>query len=150
MAGMTPDVGTELVNPTAGSKTVFLATAASTDGEYVEIEIAYPPDSPPPPMHLHPGQTEHFTMLAGSMQGVSGGEPFTLLVGDELTVEPGTCHQMGAGTEGAVMRWRTTPALRTGEMFCALWEAARDNGWQPTPLQLFEVISRYGDEFCLC
>ena len=61
---MTPDVGTELVNPKAGTKTVFTATASSTGGEYVEIEATYPPNSQPPPKHLHPSQTEHFTVCS--------------------------------------------------------------------------------------
>jgi hypothetical protein len=48
------------------------------------------------------------------------------------------------------MRWRTTPALRTGELFCALWEVARDNDWAPDGMQLFGVISSYEEEFRLC
>ncbi|HVY09093.1 MAG TPA: cupin domain-containing protein [Mycobacteriales bacterium] len=147
---MTPDVGTELVNPKAGTKTVFTATASSTGGEYVEIEATYPPNSQPPPKHLHPSQTEHFTVCSGSMHGSRGEQEFTLQVGDELVVPAGTPHQMWAADEGAVMVWRTTPALRTGEMFCALWEVARDNDWEPDLMQLFGVISEYGEEFCLC
>jgi len=147
---MTPEVGTELINPKAGTKTVFIATAESTGGDHVEIEATYPPDSAKPPLHLHPSQTEHFTVLAGALHGIRGAETFTITVGDELVVEPGTPHQMRAGSEGAVMRWRTSPGLRTGEMFCDLWEVARDNDWAPGPLQLFEVVNRYGDEFCLC
>lgn len=27
---------------------------------------------------------------------------------------------------------------------------ARDNEWTPNPMQLFEAVSRFGDEFCLC
>src|SRR5947209_7386042 len=75
--GMTPDVGTELVNPAVGTKTVFTATAASTDGAYVEIEATYPPNSPKPPLHKHPTQTEQFTVLAGSLHVLRGDEPFT-------------------------------------------------------------------------
>jgi hypothetical protein len=48
------------------------------------------------------------------------------------------------------MRWRTSPALRTGEMFCALWQAARDSDWKPEPLRLLEVLATHTDEFCLC
>ena len=147
---MTPEVGTELVNPKAGTRTVFLATAESTAGEYVEIEVTYPPHNALPPLHMHPAQTEHFRVLQGGISGVCGGEEFALVAEDELAVPEGVAHRMGAGEAGVVMRWRTSPALRTGEMFCALWEAARDNGWSPDAGQLFEVILRYGDEFCLC
>ncbi|MBV9487252.1 MAG: cupin domain-containing protein [Frankiaceae bacterium] len=145
-----PEVGLELVNPVAGTRTVFIATAESTDGAYVEIEVTYPPNSPPPPRHLHPSQDEHFTVLAGVMHATVGDADRALGVGDELRVAAGTPHLMGAGADGAVMRWRTTPALRTGEMFCALWEVARDNDWQPNVAQLFEVVSGFGEEFCLC
>ena len=147
---MTPDVGTELINPKAGTKTVFTATAESTDGDYVEIEATYPPNSSPPPLHLHPSQDETFTVLAGSLHGVCGEEEFTITVGDVLEVKRGTPHKMWATGDGAVTRWRTAPAQRTGEMFCAMWEVARDNDWEPGPMQLFEVISGFGDEFCLC
>ena len=147
---MTPDVGTELINPKAGTKTVFTATAASTDGEFVEIEMTYPPNSSPPPLHLHPSQDETFTVLAGSMQGVSGEDEFTISVGEVLEVPRGTPHKMQATADGAVVRWRTAPALRTGEMFCALYEVARDNDWDPDVMALFEVIQQFPEEFCLC
>jgi quercetin dioxygenase-like cupin family protein len=145
-----PAVGLELVNPVAGTRTVFTATAESTDGEYVEIEMTYPPNNAPPPWHIHPSQDEHFTVLTGGLKATVGDEDRALAAGDELHVSAGTPHLMGSGDEGAVLRWRTSPALRTGEMFCALWEVARDNDWQPDLMQLFEVISQFGDEFCLC
>src|SRR4051812_48673610 len=132
---MTPDVGTELINPKAGTKTVFTATAESTGGEYVEIEVTYPPHSAPPPLHLHPSQDEQFTILAGAMEGSSGDETFVISVGDELDVPRGTPHKMSSTGDGAVVRWRTSPAMRTGEMFCALWEVARDNDWEPDPMK---------------
>jgi mannose-6-phosphate isomerase-like protein (cupin superfamily) len=147
---MNPVIGTELINPHVGTRTVFTATAASTGGEYVEVEATYPPNSTPPPKHLHPSQTEHFTVRSGRMHGLCGEAEFTLDAGDQLVVPAGTPHQMWAGEDGAVMTWRTSPALRTGEMFCDLWVLARDNDWQPDPMQLFEVISRYDAEFCLC
>jgi quercetin dioxygenase-like cupin family protein len=146
---MTPEVGTELVNPVAGTKTVFTATADSTGGDHVEVEATYPPNSAKPPRHLHPGQTERFTVLAGSLEVRRGDEEFTVGAGDGFTVDPEVPHEMWAGGDGAVFRWRTSPALRTGEMNCALWECARDNDWKPTGLQLFEVISGYADEFRL-
>ncbi len=147
---MTPDVGTELINPLAGTKTVFTATAESTDGAYVEIEATYPANSQKPPVHLHPSQTEEFEILAGSLRVIRGEESFTVEVGDKFTVSPGTPHQMWARDDGAVMRWRTSPAMRTGELFCEMWKVARDNEWTPSPLQLFEAVSRFPDEFCLC
>ena len=146
---MTPEVGTELINPAAGTKTVFTATAESTGGDNVEVEATYPPNSRKPARHLHPRQTERFTLLAGSLEVRRGDEQFTAVAGEEFSVEPGVVHQMWAGDDGAVFRWRTTPALRTGQMYCDLWECARDNDWKPSPQQVFEVMSGYGEEFNL-
>lgn len=78
-----------------------------------------------------------------------GDEAFTAASGNEFTVEPGVPHQMWAGEDGAVFRWRLSPPMRTGEMFCATWECARDNDWQPTGHQMFEVIIGFEDEFRL-
>jgi hypothetical protein len=80
-----------------------------------------------------------------------GDEQFIAEIGSEFVVPAGVPHQMApASEEGAVMRWRTTPALRTDEMFCALWEAARDAEWEPDLAALFGVIRSFPDEFCLC
>jgi len=147
---MTPEIGLKLDNPKAGTITVFTATAESTGGAYVEVEVTYPPNSTPPPRHLHPSQDEHFTVLSGRMVGVCGDADIDAAEGEEFEVPRGTPHLMAAGPDGAVLRWRTSPALRTDEMFCALWEVARDNDWSPGGMALFEVISRYGDEFNLC
>lgn len=147
---MQPEVGLELVNPVTGTTTRFTATSASTGGAYVEVEVTYPADSAPPPRHLHPSQDEHFTVLAGSMSGSTGDDPFEAPAGTSFTVPRGTPHQMGAGPQGATLRWRTSPALRTDEMFCALWQVAHDNEWQPDVTALLGVIGGYTDEFCLC
>jgi quercetin dioxygenase-like cupin family protein len=129
---------------------VFLATAESTGGAYLEIVVTYPPNNPPPPMHKHPTQAEHFTVLAGAIEAIVDGAQSTVSAGGEIDVPAGIAHKMWATEEGVVMRWRTTPALRTGEMFCDLWQVARDNDWRPGGLQLFEVLQKYDAEFCLC
>jgi quercetin dioxygenase-like cupin family protein len=150
-APTTPAIGTTLENPRAGTRTVFTATAESTGGAYVEVEATYPPHSAKPPLHQHPSQREDFTVLSGEMTVVVGERTFTVKAGDTFVTEPGTPHQRWAhGDDGAVTLWRTTPALRTGEMYCAMWELARDNDWAPTPMQAFEVVSQFADEFCLC
>ena len=147
---MTPEVGLQLVNPKAGTTVEFTATAKSTGGDYVEVIATYPPNSSPPPRHLHPAQDEHFTVVSGSMHGSAGDEPIDAAAGEEFKVLRGTPHLMNSGAEGAVVRWRTSPALRTDEMFCALWQVAHDNDWAPDGMALFNVITGFADEFCLC
>lgn len=148
---MTPEVGTELVNPVARTRTLFRATAASTDGAYVEIEATYPPDSAPPPMHQHPQQAERFEVLSGRLHAIVAGEERDIAQGDVLEVPAGVAHRMWATADtDTVFRWRTTPALRTDQLFCDLWQAAADNAFVPDPLKAYEVTLRYPDEFCLC
>jgi quercetin dioxygenase-like cupin family protein len=147
---MTPEVGTELVNPVAQTRQVFTATAESTNGAYVEVEATYPPNSARPPVHKHPSQTETFTVISGALDVVRGDEKFTASAGQTFTVEAGVCHQLGATESGAVFIWRTSPALRTGEMFCALWEVARDAEWQADVAGLIRVLGEHEAEFCLC
>jgi quercetin dioxygenase-like cupin family protein len=146
----TPEVGAELVNPVSGTRTVFRATAASTDGAHVEVEATYPPHSAVPPRHLHPSQVEHFTVVRGVFATLVDGVERRLAPGDELEVPVGARHQMwGAADTETVVLWRTTPALRTDCMYCELWQTAADSGWQPDPVALLGVVQRYPDEFRL-
>ena len=146
---MTPEVGAELVNPVAGTRTVFRATAASTGGAYVEVEQTHA--TAKPPLHLHPSQDEHFTVLAGRLHAVVGGDERELGPGDVLDVPRGTSHQMwSVGDEAARTLWRTTPALRTDQFYCDLWQVAADNAFEPDVMKAYEVTLRYPDEFCLC
>ena len=95
---MTPEVGAELVNPVAGTTTVFRATAASTAGAYVEVEATYPPHSAGPPMHLHPAQAEHFTVQTGRMCALVGGVQHDLGPGDVLDAVRADLLQVVHGT----------------------------------------------------
>ena len=148
---MTPEVGTELVNPVAGTRTVFRATAASTDGAYVEVEQTYPAHSAKPPLHLHPAQDEHFTVQSGLLHAIVDGVERDVRPGEVLEVPRGTSHQMwGDADEPTQMVWRTTPALRTDQFFCDLWQVSADNGFEPDLLKAYEVTLRYPEEFCLC
>jgi mannose-6-phosphate isomerase-like protein (cupin superfamily) len=148
---LVPEVGTELVNPATGSRTVFRATAASTGGDHVEVEQTYRPHSPKPPLHQHPNQDEHFTIVTGRIHAVVGDSELDLVAGDELAVPRGVAHQMwGDADEPTVVIWRTTPALRTDQMFCDLWSAAAEVGFAPDPMRAYQVVLRYAEEFQLC
>ncbi|MFP5219469.1 MAG: cupin domain-containing protein [Actinomycetes bacterium] len=148
---VTPFVGRELINPTTGTRTVFRATAASTGGAWVEVEQTYPPHSRTPPRHLHPAQDEHFTVISGVLHAVVGDDESDVLPGEVLDVLRGTPHQMwGASDEPTVVVWRTTPALRTDQMYCDLWSAAAANEFVPDLMAAYEVTLRYAAEFRLC
>ncbi|MGN6610098.1 MAG: cupin domain-containing protein [Jatrophihabitans sp.] len=147
---MRPEPGLVLENPASGTRTTFTATAASTDGAYVEVESTYPPHGPRPPVHHHPSQTEEFTVLTGALTVVRDGETFVAEQGTSFSVAPGQRHQMfNEGDVEAVLRWRTSPALRTDEMFCAVWQVAHDHDWRPDPADVYEVVCGFAAEFQL-
>jgi mannose-6-phosphate isomerase-like protein (cupin superfamily) len=146
-----PAVGLQLTNPVAGSSTVFRATAAWTAGAYVEVQQTFRPHSPKPPLHLHPEQHEHFTVLSGRLHAIVGHVERDLYAVEVLEVPRGVPHRMwGAADEATVVIWRTAPALRTDQMHCDLWKAAAQTDFQPDPMRAYEVVVRYGEEFQLC
>jgi quercetin dioxygenase-like cupin family protein len=151
LLAVTPEVGLELVDPVAGTRVLLVATAASTDGAYVEVEVTYPPHSVPLPMHVHPHQAERVTVVAGRLHVRLGDAEHDLDVGGVLSVPLGAPHQMHAAADGpTTARFRTTPALHTDQFFCDLWQVASDRSFQPDPLAAFAVVQRYADEFRLC
>lgn len=102
---------------TPNSRVWFLRTGAESGGDVHEQRVEYMADSPFPPTHFHPAQDEHFEIESGEMLVVVDGKKRTLLTGESIDVPSGTKHKMRnpSGTEPAVVRWETRPALRTTE-----------------------------------
>jgi mannose-6-phosphate isomerase-like protein (cupin superfamily) len=90
------------------------------DEELLEMEATYPGDSPLPPEHLHPSQTERFEVLEGAVQTVVGGKERRYEKGESFEVPAGTPHQM-TGDGPARINWQVRPALRTAEFFERLY-----------------------------
>lgn len=106
-----------------GFRLRFEQTARETGGELLEMEARYPGDSPLPPEHLHPCQSERFEVLEGTVRTLIGGVERRYGPGEVFEVPAGTLHQMAA-EEPAVMRWQVRPALRTAEFFEGLYGGA--------------------------
>jgi mannose-6-phosphate isomerase-like protein (cupin superfamily) len=106
---------------TATSKVWFLQTAEDTGGEAHVQRVEYAPDTRFPPTHYHPFQDERFEVESGEMLAIVDGEKRRLGAGEVLEIEQGTRHTMRnpSKEEPAVVRWETTPALRTGEFHLA-------------------------------
>lgn len=89
----------------------------------LEVEATYGAGGEAPPAHLHPAQDEHSEVLGGSLRVRIDGIDRELAAGDTLDVPRGSVHQMwNPGTEGARVRWTTTPAGRTEQWFRELNE----------------------------
>jgi quercetin dioxygenase-like cupin family protein len=143
-----------LKNPVTGQTLVFRRTTAETDGELLEVESSWRPDSVEPVDHYHPRQEERFEVLAASLGVRIDGEQRVLRTGDTLVVPARTAHAMwNAGDDEARAVWQTRPALKTEAFFETAWGLARDgrvnDRGMPGLLQAAVLMNEYADEFRL-
>ena len=122
----------------------FTTTGEESQGLVHEMRATYRPDSALPIAHLHPNQSEHFTVLQGEMWCRVDGVERTLRAGDTIDVPAGSVHQMrNPGAVNAIVTWQTRPALRTAEFHREL-AAARQLGDISAVLA---VVAEYSDVF---
>ncbi|WP_158544813.1 cupin domain-containing protein [Blastococcus sp. TF02-09] len=122
----------------------FTITGEDSQGRLHEMRATYRPGSTLPIAHLHPNQTEHFTVEKGQMWCRVDGVETVLRAGDTLDVPAGSVHQMrNPGVEDAVVTWQTRPALRTGEFHRRLADARRTGDIAA----VLEVVAEYADVF---
>ena len=122
----------------------FVVTSAESDGELHQMRVTYGPHSDPPPSHLHPAQDETFEIEDGVVEFTLDGVVSEHAAPATVEVPAGTVHHLrNASDAPATVLWSTRPALRTGEFFLALHDAAGDIE------RVVAVIAEYGDVFCL-
>lgn len=136
-------------NPLTGQEIQFLQTSASTNGALLEMESTYKPGSVEPPMHYHPAQTEHFTILDGEMTVRMNGSTRVLKAGDTLVVHPGMHHAMwNHSARPATINWQVRPALNMEHFFETLVGLSADGKTKPNGmpglLQISLLMRRYG------
>src|SRR3954466_15792292 len=86
------------------------------DPDLLVMDVSYEGNSQMPPAHLHPNQTEHFSVLEGRMHTVIGGIEKKYGAGDEFDVPTATVHQMSP-LGPTRMRWEVRPSLKTADFF---------------------------------
>ena len=122
----------------------FVVTSAESTGDLHQMRVTYAPHSDLPPSHIHPTQDETFEILDGAMEFILDGIRSEHAAPAIVEVPAGTVHQLRNPTDApATVLWSTRPALRTGEFFLALHEAAGDIE------QVVAVLAEYADVFCL-
>jgi quercetin dioxygenase-like cupin family protein len=129
-------------------------TIRESKPELLEVEASYGPSGSPPPKHFHPGQDEHFEVLAGELTVRLDGSERVLGPGDTIDIPRGSVHQMwNPGAEPARVLWQTRPAGRTEQWFSAIDALHREgkvgsNG-MPGPLAFGALLTEYDDVFRL-
>jgi quercetin dioxygenase-like cupin family protein len=145
--------GDVLAHP-RGDRLVFIATAADTGGERLEMDVTYPRRTHAPAPHLHPHQEETFRVLQGALRTTIDGRERTFGPGEAFVVPPGTPHTMHADAdEPTRFLWEVRPALRTEDFFETIWGLARAGRTNargtPTVLQGAVLMRAYAAEFRL-
>src|SRR5262245_1050914 len=109
--------GRVIVNPTSGERIVIRTGGAATGGRLLVFDLQLPPGRHVPARHVHPVQTERFTVLAGRMRFRLGRRTLVAGPGESVTVPPGVPHWFGNdGPDPAFARVEVRPALRMEEL----------------------------------
>jgi quercetin dioxygenase-like cupin family protein len=144
-------MATEFTGP-GGERLIFRKTAAETDGELLEMEATYNPNSPRPPLHYHPYQEEQFEVLSGTFRVRINQTENVYETGDSFTVPANTPHWMhNVSEEEGRLRWQIRPAMKSQDFFATMWglaaEGKTNEDGVPNFLQLAVILREYRHEF---
>jgi quercetin dioxygenase-like cupin family protein len=138
--------GDTITNPVTGESITFHTTSADTNGEAVVIETVVQPDGAVCASHVHPSQTERFSVIDGRLGMKVGRKKLLLERGDVAVVEPGTPHKFwNMGDEEVRFVCEVRPALQFESLLETMFALAADGKTNkkgmPNPLRL-AVIAR--------
>jgi quercetin dioxygenase-like cupin family protein len=109
--------GRVIDNAISGERIVIRTNATQSDGELLAFDLFLPPGGQVPARHVHPAQTEQFTVVDGRIRFRIGRRTVLASPGQTVWVPPGTAHWFGnTGADVAVMRVEVRPALRMEEL----------------------------------
>jgi quercetin dioxygenase-like cupin family protein len=113
-----PATGRVIDNPISGEHIVIRASGAETDGRLLAFDLFLPRGGHVPARHIHPGQEERFTVVAGLMRFRLGRRTILAHPGETVLIPAGRAHWFGnAGAKVAHARVEVRPALRMEEFF---------------------------------
>lgn len=87
-----PKAGDRFVMPDELGEYLVVHSNAETNGEYVEMEWAFPAGAFAPPAHRHPTQVESYEVLEGAFEVMIDGEWARLEEGESASVPAGVSH----------------------------------------------------------
>jgi quercetin dioxygenase-like cupin family protein len=98
--------------PRLGVRVELRHTSVDTDGELVEFDVVGRPRGLIVLPHVHPGATEHHEVIDGPLLVRRSGYTHVLRSGRSATMQPGTIHRQGFGTQHPTrVRYQVTPAV---------------------------------------
>jgi quercetin dioxygenase-like cupin family protein len=138
--------GDTIHNPITGESITFHQTSADTNGEAVVIETVVQANGAVCAAHVHPSQTERFSVIGGRLGMKVGRKKLLLERGDVAVVEPGTPHKFwNMGDEEVRFVCEVRPALQFESLLETMFALAEDGKTNkkgmPNPLRL-AVIAR--------
>jgi quercetin dioxygenase-like cupin family protein len=142
--------GDTLQNPVTGETLTFLTTSADTGGELVVVECTVEPDGFVASPHVHPAQSETFTVVKGRLGIKAGGSVRLLEPGESAVVEAGAGHRFwNAADERAVFRCEIRPALQFESLIETMFGLAEDGKvnakGMPNPFRLAVIAQAHFD-----
>jgi mannose-6-phosphate isomerase-like protein (cupin superfamily) len=119
--------GSKIINIRTGQEMTFLLTRKDTDGEFLKIECYSPVSGLKEPVHLHPLQTNRFTITSGELTFWINGVKTIAKPGDTITIPRKTPHHFwNSGNQGAHYIQEFFPAGNIEDLFSTFFALARD------------------------
>lgn len=120
--------GEKIVNARTGQTMVFLKTAAETNGKLLQIECFSPPSARRETEHVHPFQTNSFSMISGSCVFWVEGREMRVSPGESLDIPPNVRHHFwNPGDIAAHYVQEFRPALHIDEFFETFFALSLDD-----------------------
>ena len=140
------DAEPDLVYP-GGVRVDYLATGATTGGDFGLYRWTFGPEETGPGPHFHRAVSESFFVLTGRVRIFNGEEWITAGSGDFVHVPPGGLHGFRNATdEPASMLLHFSPGAPREGYFEGLL-ALRDGGFEPSEAERSEFYLRHDNHW---
>jgi quercetin dioxygenase-like cupin family protein len=142
--------GDSIVNPVTRERLVFELTSQDTNGEYTLFDTFVEPGGAVAAAHVHPYQTEIFTVIEGRLGVKRGREALELGAGEVALIDPGMPHKFwNAGDETLRFRAEVRPALQFESLIETMFGLAADGKTNkkgmPGPFRLAVIANHHFD-----
>jgi mannose-6-phosphate isomerase-like protein (cupin superfamily) len=142
--------GDAIVNPVTGERLVFELTSHETDGAYTVFDTFVEPGGAVASAHVHPYQTETFSVIDGRLGVKRGREKLVLEPGEVALIDPGVPHKFwNAGDETLRFRAEVRPSLEFESLIETMFGLAADGKTNrkgmPGPLRLAVIANHHFD-----